>query len=78
MAASGAKDSISGKFHGTITPMTPSGWGITRLLEVGYTIRSILRFCGFIHFFRCLMLDLMSSSTMKNSANSVSKVERLP
>ena len=35
MAVSGTKHRCSGKFQGTITPTTPSGWGITRLRAPG-------------------------------------------
>ena len=48
MLTSGEKASRSGKFHGTITPTTPSGCGMTRLRAPGKVRRSTLRRRGFI------------------------------
>src|SRR6516225_8492112 len=69
IAVSGAKVRLIGKFQGTMMPTTPSGCGRTRLWAPGYVRKSILRRCGFIHFFRCLQASWMPSNTTKYSAN---------
>ena len=78
IAVSGMKLRFNGKFHGTMTPTTPTGCGTTRLLASPNTRRSIERRCGFIHSPRCLRVLFRSSSTGTTSASSVSWRERWP
>ncbi len=75
---SGEKTIEIGKFHGTTMPATPSGCGITRARASGYCVTSRWRFCGFIHFFRCLIASRMPSWLRNSSAKTVSKRERHP
>ena len=76
--ARGMKLRLIGKFQGTMIPVTPSGWGMTRFLPPKNMLWSTWRFCTFIHFFRCLIQSLMPSVTEMISANWDSCRERLP
>ena len=75
---SGTMLRLTGKFHGTITPTTPSGCGMTRLLAPKKVRRSTPRRCGRIHRRRCLAVCEMPSTAGTISARSVSWRERWP
>ena len=78
MATSGRKLRLIGKFHGTITPTTPKGCGITRLEARPKILRSTARFCGCIQRPRCLSVTWMSLITGISSISIVSWRERWP
>jgi hypothetical protein len=78
MLTSGEKLSCSGKFHGTMTPTTPSGCGTTRFRARGKVIQSTLRRRGFIQLLRRRLASWIAACTWKTSANSVSNSLRLP
>ena len=56
----------TGEFHGTTTPTTPTGCGITRALASGYCVMSSRRFCGFIH--QAQVLDRVEDALLVEQA----------